>query len=50
MYTWFALVRTTVGGFMRVTVQADNQFYAQQMLESLYGDELISEASMVNNP
>lgn len=50
MYTWFAMVRTTTGGFMRVTVQADNQYYAQQMLESMYGSELLTEASMWNNP
>ena len=45
MYTWWAFVRTTVGGFMRVTVQAPNQYQAQQMLMSMYGEKLISEAA-----
>lgn len=43
MQTYFAMVRTVVGGFMRVTVQADNPYNAYQMLKSMYGDKLISE-------
>ncbi len=49
-YTWWANVSTGVGSFMRVTVQAPNQYQAQQMLKSLYGQQLISEAAMDNRP
>lgn len=45
MYTYWAIVRTVVGGFMRVTVQADNAYNATQILKSLYGDKLISESA-----
>ena len=37
MYTYWAFVRTVVGGFMRVTVQADNPYNAYQMLRAMYG-------------
>lgn len=43
MQTYFAMVRTVPGGFIRVTVQADNPYNAYQMLKSMYGDKLISE-------
>lgn len=49
MYTWWGLVRTTVGGFMRVTVQADNAYQAQQMLKSMYGSELMTEGANLQN-
>jgi hypothetical protein len=45
MYTYWAFVRTVVGGFMRVTVQADNPYNAYQMLRAMYGNQLISEAA-----
>ena len=45
MYTWWGLVQTTVGGFMRVTVQADNAYQAQQMMKSMYGDKLLTEGA-----
>lgn len=47
MTTYWALVRTVVGGFMRVTVQADNPYNAYQMLKAMYGDRLISEHASV---
>ncbi len=43
MNTYWALVQTVPGGFMRVTVQADNPYNAYQMLLGMYGDRLISE-------
>jgi hypothetical protein len=49
MYTWWAFVRTTVGGFMTVTIQAPTQYQAQQQLRLMYGSELISEAAMAPN-
>lgn len=45
MRTYWALVRTTAGGFIRVTVQADNPYNAYVMLKSMYGDKLISESA-----
>jgi hypothetical protein len=47
MYTWWAFVRTDVGAFMKVTVQADTQYNAMQMLRNMYGTNLCSEAAMV---
>ena len=45
MYTWWGLVKTTTGGFMRVTVQADNAYQAQEMMKSLYGEKLLTEGA-----
>ena len=45
MNTYWALVSTGVGSFMRVTVQADNPWNAYQMLKSMYGGQLISESA-----
>lgn len=45
MNTYWALVSTGVGSFMRVTVQADTPYVAYQMLKSMYGDKLISESA-----
>jgi len=47
MNTYWAFVRTGTGAFMRVTVQADTPYNAKQMLLSMYGDQLISEAALV---
>ena len=44
-FTFWANVRTTTGGFMRVTVQAESPYHAMQMLRNMYGDNLISEAN-----
>ena len=40
--TYWALVRTVPGSFIRVTIQADNPYNAFQMLKAMYGDQLIS--------
>lgn len=45
MNTYWALVETVPGGFMRVTVQADNPYNAYQMLLAMYGDKLLSETA-----
>jgi hypothetical protein len=45
MYTYWALVQTVPGGFMRVTCQADNTYNATQIFKSLYGSKLLSEAA-----
>ena len=48
MHTYWAFVRTGVGAFIRVTVQADNPSTATQMLKAMYVDKLISDcASLV---
>lgn len=45
MNSYWALVRTVVGGFIRVTVQASDPYSAYQMLKAQYGDKLISESA-----
>lgn len=45
MYTYWANVQTVVGGFMRVTVQADNPYQAYQILKNMYGEKLLSESA-----
>lgn len=45
MKTWWGLVRTTTGGFMRVTVQATNAYEAQVMMKSMYGKDLLTEGA-----
>ena len=45
MFTFWALVRTNDVGFIKVTIQADNQFIAQNMLKGMYGDKLLTEAA-----
>jgi len=44
MNTYWALVKTVVGGFMRVTVNSDSPYNATLMLKSMYGDNLLSPA------
>jgi hypothetical protein len=41
--TYWALVRTVPGAFIRVTIQADNPYNAFQMLKAMYGSQLISD-------
>ena len=48
MQTYWAFVRTGVGAFITVTVQAPSQYVAQQMLESTYGSNLSSQAALYN--
>lgn len=45
MHTYWAFVRTGIGAFMRVTVQADGPYNAYQMLKALYRDQLISDSA-----
>jgi len=47
MYTYWANVRTGVGSFMRVTVNANNPYEANQMLLAMYGDNLCGYPSQV---
>ena len=48
MKTFWALVRTVPGAFIRVEIQADTPYNAYQMLKAMYGDQLISStASLV---
>lgn len=50
MYKWWAFVKTGVGTFVKVTVYADNQYVATQMLRNMYGDNLQCEAARSNDP
>ena len=43
MHTYWAFVRTGVGAFTRVTIQADNPHNAYKLLEMLYGENIISD-------
>lgn len=45
MYTFWAFVKTVTGGFMVVTVQANTNYEATQMLRAQYGELLLSEAA-----
>jgi hypothetical protein len=48
MQTYWANVRTTAGGSIRVTIQAANPFVATEMLKAMYGERLLSDfASLV---
>lgn len=50
MYTWWAFVRTDLGAFMKVRIQADTQWEATEMLRATYGSNLLSEAARDNTP
>lgn len=43
MQTYWANIRTTAGGFIRVTIQAPNPFVATEMLKAMYGEQLLSD-------
>lgn len=45
MNTYWAIVRTSNVGVVRVQIQADNPYDAYQLLESMYGDKLLSESA-----
>lgn len=47
MNTYWALVRTVPGAFIKVTIQSDNPYNAFQMLKAMYGDQLISSFASV---
>jgi len=40
--TYWANVKTGIGGFIRVTVQAPNAFIAGEMLKNTYGQNLMT--------
>lgn len=50
MYKWWAFVRTGLGTFIKVTIYADTQYQATEMLRNMYGDNLQCEAAMSNDP
>ena len=45
MRTFWALIRTSAGGIIRVTVQAENNFVAYEMMKATYGNQLISASA-----
>lgn len=45
--TYWAFVRTGVGSFIRVTIQAENFFQAQTILKNTYGKNLQSGPALV---
>ena len=45
MRTYWAFIETQNSGFIRVTVQANSWFDANEMLKSMYGTRLRSEAA-----
>jgi hypothetical protein len=45
MQTFWAFVETSNSGFIRVTVQANTWFEANEMLKAMYGTRLMSEAA-----
>jgi hypothetical protein len=49
MRTWWGLIRTDGGGYIRITVQAENSFVAYEMMKAMYGDKLLTRgANLVN--
>jgi acyl CoA:acetate/3-ketoacid CoA transferase len=48
MNSYWAFVKTGTGGFVKVTVTADNIWIAGQILKNTYGDNLQSGPSLVN--
>ena len=48
MHTYWAFVRTDVGAFTRVMIQADNPHNAYKLLKMLYGESLISDFAIVS--
>lgn len=47
MRQYWAFIRTTAGGVIKVYVTAGSWFNAQQMLKNQYGSNLISDAALV---
>ena len=45
--TYWAFVRTGLGSFIRVTIQAENFFQAQTILKNTYGTNLQSGPALV---
>ena len=49
MQTWWGLIRTDGGGYIRITVQAANSFVAYEMMKAMYGDKLFTETANLLN-
>jgi hypothetical protein len=47
MNTYWAHVKTGTGGFIKVTVQADNAYIAGEILKNTYGANLMTSAALV---
>jgi hypothetical protein len=47
MNTYWAFVKTGVGSFIKVTVQADNAYVAGEILKNTYGNNLQSGHALV---
>jgi hypothetical protein len=45
--TFWAHVKTGVGGFIKVTVQADNAYIAGEILKNTYGTNLMTGPALV---
>jgi hypothetical protein len=41
MYKFTINVKTSSGGFIRVPIQAENQYQADQQARAMYGDKLL---------
>lgn len=48
MKTYWAFVRTGMGGFTKVYVQADSPYNAEQILKNTYGSNLQSGPALVS--
>ena len=49
MNTYWAFVKTGVGGTIKVTVQANNAYVAGEMLKNTYGTNLMTGPALVTN-
>jgi hypothetical protein len=45
MNSYWVLVRTVPGSFIRVVIQADTPYNAYQMAKAMYGDQLLSASA-----
>jgi hypothetical protein len=43
MNEYWIMIKTPSGGIQRVTIIADNTFFATQQAKALYGNQLITE-------
>lgn len=49
MHTYWGTIRTESGGFIRVTVQAQNPFLAQEMMKAMYREKLLTTGANLLN-
>lgn len=47
MKSWWFFVRTGVGSFIKVIIQAENSYVAYEMAKAQYGSQLISSFASV---